>query len=749
MGRKKAKWLIRALFGLLLAAVVYFSLAYFGYYGQLETDGLASKTHRPDELIALERTSQQRLASELDVETSQILFGDLHAHTTYSVDAFQNSLSFMGGEGAHPPADACDFARYCSSLDFWSINDHAEHMTPEHWMETKESIRQCNAVAGDPSNPDMVSFLGWEWTHAGTTSENHYGHKNVILKDTAESEVPTRTIYAKGAGTVIRSANAKERLFLPFLDPADRQRAYDFSKLTDTVYAQPVCPDGVDVRDLPLDCREGTETPRELFEKLDQWGFDTMVIPHGNAWGIYTPAGTSWDKQLQEGNQRGDYQFMIESYSGHGNSEEYRDWRATDIDALGRISCPEPSGNYIPSCWQAGILIEQRCLSEGGTDTECAVRANHTRQLYVESWQAGHNVVGGVSVEDWLNAGQCTDCFLPVFNLRPGGTAQYALSLTNFEDPDKPQRFNFALMASSDNHQGRPGTGYKEFGRYGMTETAGVQKEFARKLVYPKTEYSSMPREGNFVNLPPVKKFEHERGSSFYYTGGLVAVHSNGRDRESVWSALQKKQVYGTSGERMLLWFDLLNSEQGKQAMGSEVSMSDAPRFRVAAVGAFKQKPGCPDYVLSGLSTERMESLCRGECYNPGDERKLITRIEIIRIRPQMFREEPIRLADGSSRIEDIWKSFECEPSQQGCSVEFSDPELELQKRDFVYYARAIQEPSLHINGDNLRPQYDENGNVNTVSPCYSDDRTDRNDDCLAMQEGRAWSSPIFVNYAD
>src|SRR5436853_333245 len=78
------------------------------------------------------------------------------------------------------------FARSCSSLDFWSINDHAESITPDHWRETKEAIRQCNAVAGDPKNPDVVAFLGWEWTQVGRTPKDHYGHKNVILRETAE-----------------------------------------------------------------------------------------------------------------------------------------------------------------------------------------------------------------------------------------------------------------------------------------------------------------------------------------------------------------------------------------------------------------------------------------------------------------------------------------------------------------------------------------------------------------------------------
>ena len=44
------------------------------------------------------------------------------------------------GEGAHPPADACNFARFCSSLDFFSITDHAEGLTKEMWEDTIQSI---------------------------------------------------------------------------------------------------------------------------------------------------------------------------------------------------------------------------------------------------------------------------------------------------------------------------------------------------------------------------------------------------------------------------------------------------------------------------------------------------------------------------------------------------------------------------------------------------------------------------------
>ncbi|HPG25839.1 MAG TPA: DUF3604 domain-containing protein, partial [Myxococcota bacterium] len=126
----------------------------------------------------------------------QILFGDLHVHSTFSFDAFTLSLPMSGGDGAHPVSDACDYARHCSSLDFWSINDHAITLTPRRWSETIDAIRQCNDVAGAGANPDLVTYLGWEWTQVGATPETHYGHKNVVLRGLDDVEIPKRPIAA-------------------------------------------------------------------------------------------------------------------------------------------------------------------------------------------------------------------------------------------------------------------------------------------------------------------------------------------------------------------------------------------------------------------------------------------------------------------------------------------------------------------------------------------------------------------------
>ena len=695
---------------------------------------------------ARETQAVERLVPEASTRPEkQILFGDLHVHTTFSPDAFMRSLPMLGGEGAHPPADACDFARFCSGLDFWSINDHAEGISPQHWQEEKDAIRQCNAVAGDPSNPDLVSFIGWEWTQVGTTPENHYGHKNVIFRDLGEDQVPKRPISALSeqlVGALRNQAPLWQRIEMPLFDWSNRQRYFDFGTYQQELRNTPLCPHGIDTRKLPVDCSESADTPEELYEKLSQWGFDTIVIPHGTTWGLYTPPGTTWDKQLSAQHNDPQKQTLIEVYSGHGNSEEYRKWHDVVFAADGTPICPEPTSDYLPCCWQAGEIIRGRCGKTAAD--ECERRVQTARLNYLKAGVAGHLTVPGATIADWQDCGQCRDCFNPTFNMRPGNSAQYITALSNFDNPGDPKRFRFGFIASSDNHSARPGTGYKEFARHQMTETAGpISETWARRVFgTPKSPTAeSVPFDPSHSDLNGFQVVDIERQASFFMTGGLVAVHSAGRDRNAIWDALKRREVYGTSGERILLWFDLINGPNGVMPMGSETKLHEPPHFRVRAVGSFKQQEGCPETSVKALSPERLQSLCRGECYNPSDERRLITRIEVVRIRPQARPDEPV-----AGLIEDPWRRFECPRDPSGCAVEFEDPDFSVSGRDVAYYVRAIQEPTPAVNAGGLRCEYDATGACVNVHPCYGDYRTPFDDDCLSPNEERAWSSPIYVN---
>jgi hypothetical protein len=748
MARTMLKNILLAIVVLFLLAAVAVWVIGSGRLGQHEEPGQVTERAIPAELVAARGATQRQAAAAVDADVEkQILFGDFHVHTTFSIDAYFLSLPVLQGEGAHPPADACDFARFCSALDFWSINDHAEGLTPRHWRETVESVRQCNAVSGETSSPDVVAFLGWEWTQSGLVPADHYGHKNVVLAHTDDERIPTRPIASRsprdsplaggGPGVVPRAVIAIR---------GGGGRYLDFATYLQERIERVQCEDGVPVRDLSPDCTESTVSPGELYAKLRDWGHEAIVIPHGTTWGFYTPGGSTWDKQLTSTEHDPNLQTLIEVFSGHGNSEEYRNYRAVRYDANGGAHCPEPSPDYLPSCWRAGEIIRERCETAGLEKSVCDERATLARQYYLDGGVGGYHVVPGATIEDWLDAGQCRDCWSPSFNHRPGSSVQYIAALRNFDDPRSPMRFRFGFMASSDIHKARPGTGYKEYRRQEMTEASGPAEPVGTIFNVPAREAKpeADPFETAGEGLTGFQLLEAERQASFFLTGGLVAVHSEGRDRGAIWQALDRKEVYGTSGPRTLLWFDLLNAPEGARVpMGSGTEMDENPRFEVRAVGSFKQQPGCPDYSTTALSPERLHHLCRGECYNPSDERKLIRRIEVVRIRPQSYAGE-----DVAKLIEDPWRVLECEPDRAGCTVQFEDPEYGSAARDALYYVRAIEEPSLAVNATNLRCEYDSEGNCVKVNPCFGDYRTPYEDDCLTETEERAWSSPIYVDFA-
>jgi len=721
-----------------------------GWFGSHEGPGEIRGPRRSSQAVAEQGYAVHDAAEGVGASAKrQILFGDLHVHTTASFDAFMTSMPMLNGEGAHPQADACDYARHCSALDFWSINDHAEALTRRNWDETVESIRECNAIAGDPSNPDTVAYLGWEWTQVGATPEKHWGHKNVVLRGLDDSEVPSRPIAAASVARLTLDARPGLLSLAAISLFGGDDRYDDLSRYFAERRDAELCDPGTPVRELPDECIDAVEDPRGLFDRLDEWGLDSIVIPHGTTWGMYTPAAADWKKQITRAQHDPDRQTLIEVYSGHGNSEQYRDWRAVDVHSDGTVSCPEPTPTYLPSCWQAGELIRERCLAEDESPDECEARAEVTRQLAANAGGQAHFTVPGYQAEAWLDAGQCRDCDVPAFNYRPGGSAQYILALRDFEGSGEPMRARFGFMASSDNHKARPGNGFKEVDREAITESRAqtdLSGILASNLRRPDTEPQPEPvafdREA--TDLAGFQLFEMERQASFFMTGGLIAAHAAGRDRDAIWQAMQRREVYGTTGPRILLWFDLLNApgSRGREVpMGGEVAMRRSPIFRVRAVGSFEQQSGCPQEAFDALGTEGVERICASECYYPTDRRRLVTRIEVVRIQPQLAPGEPV-----AKLIEDPWRVHECEPDPAGCSFVFSDPDFERDGRDTLYYARAVEAPVPTINAGGLRCREGAVGECVEVDVCGLDG--DTSDECLTPAEPRAWSSPIFVDWA-
>jgi hypothetical protein len=738
-------WILVVAAAIAGAVGIYWMGASQGWFGSERDAGVIQGKRIPDAILAGRAQAIAALAPQGDNE--QILFGDLHVHTTYSADAFQFSLPIMGGKGVHPVADACDFARYCSALDFWSITDHAETVTPLRWQRTKDAIRACQKIAGEGPDPDLVSFIGFEWTQVGRLPTDHFGHKNVIFRDLDDDKVSVRAIGAAGVASDALRSSLGIRPIVPLLDFQNRQQYFDFNKFMRLTQAVPDCDAKTSSNQLSKECYESAATPGDLVRKLfDEQKLNPLIIPHGSSWGFYTPPGTTWDKALAA-KERPDRFRLIEIYSGHGNSEEYRSWKDVVLNPDGQTaSCPDPTANYTPSCWRAGEIVRERCLKAGADAAECDKRAVQARDDYANMGVAGHLAVGGETSEDWLDAGQCTDCFMPPFNHRAGNSVQAGLATTVFDDPVGQQtRFHWGFIGSSDNHRARPGTGYKPVDRRKNTEAGGPIDESWRERLRPppgeaEPKSNRMTRD-QLLTLAGFQLTEFERQSSFWLAGGLAAVHAKARSREAIWDALERREVYATSGPRILLWFSAVDAASGKTPMGARIETQSAPRFEVKAVGAFKQKPGCPDFAKAGLDEARIADICSGECYNPSDERRLITRIEVVKIRPQSSPGE-----DLSTLVQDRYIVHECRPDPNGCSFTFTDPEYARGHRDAIYYVKAIQEAEPAINAEPIKCERDAAGKCIKATLCYGDYRSG-DSECTSPTEHRAWSSPIYLDY--
>ena len=147
--------------------------------------------------------------------------------------------------------------------------------------------------------------------------------------------------------------------------------ASDFARYMAESKSTPVCEENVPSDQLPDDCREVALTPTALYRKLDDWGLDSIVIPHGLAWGNTNPLDGNFKDQLDEHEQR--YQKLLEVFSGHGSSELFEDFRRSAESEDGRLYCPEVTENFTPCCQQAGVISRRRCDDPQSEDCESEV----------------------------------------------------------------------------------------------------------------------------------------------------------------------------------------------------------------------------------------------------------------------------------------------------------------------------------------------------------------------------------------
>ncbi len=177
--------------------------------------------------------------------------------------------------------------------------------------------------------------------------------------------------------------------------------------------------------------------------------------------------------------------------------------------------CPAPTSDYEPACWRAGEIIRGRCVAAGETEQACEARAVETRRRAANLGVAYHLLIPGAEPIDWLDSGQCRDCFVPAFSHRPRTSVQYGLAITNFDNPTNPRRFRWGFIGSSDNHRARPGTGYKAYDRLRQTEAAGANSdEWRTRILGPRPQQSDRPSDITQEELLTRAGFQLDRGGA-------------------------------------------------------------------------------------------------------------------------------------------------------------------------------------------------------------------------------------------
>ena len=152
-----SKWLRYSL-SLFVVPPIFICLGiFFNWFGSYQGSGSVVS------IESIRNNSLQDLPDQIqnqNFNNLQILFGDLHVHTTFSNDAFMINLPIVQGEGSHPVADACNFARFCAGLDFFSVTDHAEWLTRREWKDTINSVNQCSSISNELDSPPVIPFIG-------------------------------------------------------------------------------------------------------------------------------------------------------------------------------------------------------------------------------------------------------------------------------------------------------------------------------------------------------------------------------------------------------------------------------------------------------------------------------------------------------------------------------------------------------------------------------------------------------------
>ena len=286
---------------------------------------------------------------------------------------------------------------------------------------------------------------------------------------------------------------------------------------------------------------------------------------------------------------------------------------------------------------------------------------------------------------------------------------------------DRKSYARYALVEGLKEQQ-RLGVNPFKFGLSGSTDThnaiaGGVQE----------ADYPGHLGNGDSSALQRVRFSEENPGNAYNNPGGLIGVWAEENSRDAIFDALQRREVFGTSGPRITPrffggWgFDAAICDQADPAvaayeegvpMGSDLPApaGDAPVFLVAAAAdaGSARFPGTP--------LQRLQVI-KGWADEEGNHHQRV-----------------FDVAGNAANGADV-DPLTCAPRGEGyaqlCTV-WRDPQFNSAEHA-VYYLRAVENPSCRYSARQCLQLPGSERPADCIQPVFS-----------AVIQERAWSSPIW-----
>ena len=277
-------------------------------------------------------------------------------------------------------------------------------------------------------------------------------------------------------------------------------------------------------------------------------------------------------------------------------------------------------------------------------EEECERRVEEAKRLVLEADVAPQLVFPDTQPEDWLDCGQCRDCFKPAFGYRPGQQhpvrpRAHQLRGARRSEAAPPLPLRVPGLERQPHRAARaPDTRQED--RHLQTDTG------ARPPGWSRGSSNGSPGERGDVEDPrqPQPVPPELRGlaglRSASRASGTRAVWSpstsEGRTGDAIFDALRRREVYATSGPRILLWFDLLNAPGAPPADGERGRPGGDSALRSAGRGRFRAEAGLSGERAGGSRARAPgSSLPRPSATTPATSSTPSCAIEVMRIRPQ------------------------------------------------------------------------------------------------------------------